>query len=75
MISTNSLVLDSYINNVQFGTDSFVNQTDTFETFGLAIKEKLNAEITSPVPVPAAAWLFCTSLLGLVGIGRYKTIS
>lgn len=27
---------------------------------------------TSPVPVPAAAWLFATGLIGLVGVARRK---
>lgn len=27
---------------------------------------------TSPVPVPAAAWLFCSGLIGLVGVARRK---
>lgn len=28
--------------------------------------------VISPVPVPAAAWLFCSGLLGLVGITRHR---
>ena len=27
---------------------------------------------SSVVPVPAAAWLFCSALIGLVGIGRKR---
>jgi hypothetical protein len=29
----------------------------------------------SPVPVPAAAWLFGSGLLGLVGVARRKPIA
>ncbi len=28
--------------------------------------------ITSAVPIPAAAWLFCYGLIGLIGAARYK---
>ena len=33
------------------------------------------AIITSPVPVPAAVWLFASGLLGLVGIARRKPLA
>lgn len=28
---------------------------------------------TSPVPVPASAWMFCSALIGLAGIGRGRS--
>jgi hypothetical protein len=31
--------------------------------------------LTSPVPVPAAAWLFGSGLLGLVGIARRRKMA
>lgn len=31
-----------------------------------------NVVITSAVPIPAAAWLFCYGLIGLIGAARYK---
>ena len=32
----------------------------------------LSSVITAPVPVPAAVWLFCSGLLGLIGVARRK---
>jgi hypothetical protein len=46
-----------------------------FEGFG-GIKEKISPNAYGyTVPIPAAAWLFGTGLLGLVGIGRRKDLS
>lgn len=31
--------------------------------------------VVSHVPIPAAAWLFCSGLLGLIGITRRRKVS
>jgi len=33
----------------------------------------VNIEFQTVVPVPAAVWLFCSGLIGLIGIARRKT--
>ena len=33
-----------------------------------------NLTITSPIPVPAAVWLFGTALIGLIGISRRRKV-
>jgi hypothetical protein len=48
---------------------SFANSTDTLYT------SYDNAFYYNPVPIPAAAWLFGSGLLGLVGVARRKKVS
>lgn len=36
------------------------------------IQKKVNFVASNPVPVPAAAWLFGSALLGLIGVARRK---
>ncbi|MBI5042207.1 MAG: VPLPA-CTERM sorting domain-containing protein, partial [Gammaproteobacteria bacterium] len=36
-------------------------------------KINLSGSATSAVPVPAAAWLFASGLLGLVGVARRRS--
>jgi hypothetical protein len=46
----------------------------TFLEIDIAGVTDLNATVTvSAVPVPAAAWLFASGLIGLVGVARRKT--
>ena len=47
------------------------DENDDFEMGGNGIETGNN---TSPVPVPAAFWLFGSGLLGLVGISRKKSV-
>ncbi len=71
VIGGDSSVADYYINNVIGGTDGFLVEAATFGDFGDAIKAKLIREISvSPVPVPAAVWLFGTGLIGLLRFTR-----
>lgn len=51
--------------------DGFVLSSD-FDGFEIAIAEKLQREIASAVPVPAAVWLFASALVGLVAKARIK---
>lgn len=54
--------------------DSYFNTFDGFDSNGLAINGTWNSTVTlSPVPVPAAVWLFGSGLLGLVGVARRRT--
>lgn len=57
-----------------WGAD-FVVGPSPFETVGLTsqIGLDLRLELTA-VPVPAAAWLFGSGLLGLVGVARRKSV-
>ena len=41
--------------------------------FGLGF-DNFNARFASPVPVPAAVWLFSSALLGLIGFARRKSV-
>ncbi len=46
--------------------DGFVNQANTGQNLGSAlVRETIN-----PVPLPAAAWLFGTAVIGFVGLSR-----
>jgi len=40
--------------------------------FNIGSGNSMQVLSVSSVPVPAAAWLFCSGLLGLVGIARRK---
>lgn len=76
--SGNSLVLDSdpagQINTFDISAlgplTSFTITNTKF--FGLFTVNGLEVVPTSPVPVPASAWLFATGILGLFGIGRNR---
>lgn len=58
-----------YEDNIMGGTDAFVLQATSFDTFGEAIYKKLYHEIggtnPNPVPLPAAAWLLGGAIAGL----------
>jgi hypothetical protein len=43
-----------------------------FETIGFTLFTSLSGSSLSPVPLPAALWLFGTALLGLAGFGRRR---
>jgi hypothetical protein len=78
---------DAFGNN-QFDSQFWTDQSITGTTFSLFQSEvpgqqgsfvsfdynlSLNGTVaTSPVPVPAAAWLFASGLFGLVGMSRRK---
>jgi len=44
------------------GLQNFIYSQESFSVFGVAL--------VSPVPVPAAAWLFSSALVGLAGVKR-----
>jgi len=57
--------------------NSLINSSnDTITgTAGTGIDDAKDFEIAvgiTPVPVPATAWLFCSGLLGLIGVARRK---
>lgn len=65
----------SFSNNTFFGSEAAPESTDT--SIGLSIKFSLTAGDTvavtsyfevTPIPVPAAVWMFGTGLLGLLGV-------
>lgn len=55
-------------------TDGTGSIADAFSTFGMSFNTTQLVP-AAVVPVPAAAWLFGSGLLGLVGIGRCKKAS
>ncbi len=67
-----------YINNlsVNFANISTSNRNSPFrspaDTIVLGLEVDGIVQVASPVPVPAAAWLFGSALLGLVGIKRQR---
>jgi hypothetical protein len=55
------------------GIQSVMDETGTAIAFNVSSDSGVNwAQAVSAVPVPAAAWLFGTGLLGLIGISRRK---
>lgn len=55
-------------------SDTYFNRLEIRETIGSADNEIFGNFVTtaSPVPLPAAAWLFGSALLGLVTVARRK---
>ena len=68
-ISSASYALPALANFNQEVSGYFVGNARLYNIAGLAVSE--NLAITA-VPVPAAAWLFGSALIGLVGIKRKK---
>ena len=64
-----------------YGTGDFAHQnsadTSQFTTGGWNVAEASTVDLAftatfSPVPIPAAVWLFGSSLLGLIGVARRR---
>jgi hypothetical protein len=70
----NASLLAYYQNNVIGGAQSFALQASTFADFEDAIRDKLEFEITgtTPVPLPAPAFLLIAGLGGLVALRKSK---
>lgn len=55
------------------GTGLYLNESDLSPAFSkTSINITIGNEVVSQVPVPAAAWLFGSGLLGLAGVGRKR---
>jgi hypothetical protein len=54
--------------------DSFVFDLASTETIVFALVSSVTASALSPVPIPAAVWLFSTALIGLSGFGKSKCV-
>jgi hypothetical protein len=68
---TNLIGMDA--SRINFTSDSVTVKHAGIEWYG---GEYLNIYLeTSQVPIPAAAWLFCSGLLALIGISRRKISS
>jgi hypothetical protein len=50
----------------------FANSGNNGFLFSDSTIEQFNYDVVSPVPVPAAVWLFSSGLLGLIGVSRRK---
>jgi hypothetical protein len=62
---------DGALFDFDFTTSGFNSSFTFFDDFDLMLGE-WGAVTTTPVPVPAAVWLFGSGLLALTGIGRRK---
>jgi hypothetical protein len=65
-------VRDQYLIPFVITDDGFALATQDFGTFEDSIKLKLEREIASAIPIPAAVWLFASALVGLVAKARIK---
>jgi hypothetical protein len=65
-------VRDDYLIPYVITDDGFALATEDFGTFEDSIKLKLETEIASAIPIPAAVWLFASALVGLVAKARIK---
>lgn len=63
---------DGLLTNFDFQNLSFSSLGTIFDDKNI-MAGQWGTVTTSPVPVPAAAWLFGSGLLGLVGVARRKT--
>jgi len=73
-IGAGNLTLDSFFSNVKAVWFHYDNTTFTpngSENFDLRLNDLVISDV-SAVPVPAAAYLFGTGLIGLVSLGRKK---
>lgn len=61
-----------YLTQVTLGLENFVLNGQDGDILYFTADANLTADIGSPVPVPAAAWLFGSALLGMAGIKRRK---
>ena len=60
-------------NNAEIFADAFITKAACFICGNdRPITSNLNVALVSPVPAPAALWLFGTALLGLAGFGRRR---
>jgi hypothetical protein len=56
------------------GISSVTNATGAAVNYTIASQSGLNYQLASPVPVPAAIWLFGSAFVGFIGFNRRKTI-
>jgi len=54
-----------------FSSGGWISQGNQSNSISYALYA-LSSPLTSPVPIPAAAWLFGSALLGLIGVARRK---
>ena len=58
----------AWIFNMNNGNQSFSVKSATYDSWAVYSGD------VSPVPVPAAVWLFSSGLLGLIGVARRKKV-
>jgi hypothetical protein len=69
-ITINAKVPTGTLGNLIINADA---GTWAFEIFGNDVAQGTGSfELVAPVPVPAAAWLFGSALVGLAGVGRRR---
>lgn len=65
-------VPDNGVDSLTVTAESYGYSIDTVDVSGGVTTTGHGTILVSPVPVPAAAWLFGSAVLGLVGVNRRK---
>lgn len=71
VIGGDNTVFQYYQQNIQAGTNSFVNAVANFSGFAAAIREKIHLEVSQTIPLPGVAGMAGVGL-GLVAIRRRR---
>jgi len=76
IINLNDMLDEELVSKHGWYLSQAMGISDTGSIVGIAFNtsdDKTHAYLLSPVPVPAAVWLFSSGLLGLIGLARRKS--